>query len=130
MKHVISMGVMGTTVVSDAPSQLNQNNPWIKESSELGEVMDKGFPEKKSQIVNMLGNIHQYEEENLFILRALVRMRFLPAKCLEMADEYLLLSVSREARGRNDLVDIAIGKKEFDARVQGSGISNFMGAKK
>jgi len=96
----------------------------VKETSELGDVMDKAFPQHATQIVNMLGNIKQFEEENIFLLRSLVRLHFLPKKCIELADEYLLLSVSRDARGRDDIRDITIGKKEMDAKT---GIKEGMG---
>lgn len=98
-----------------------------KESTELGDVMDKAFPSKQTDIINMLGNIREIETVNLFIIRSLVRLEFLPPECIEIAEEYIELSISRGARGRNDIRDISVGKKQFDATTGVQKMQNMMG---
>lgn len=100
----------------------------VNEQTELGAVMDKVFPTTdQSKIIKMLGNIKQEEEQGLFKLSAFTRLNFLPKRLRVLIEEYLGLSISRDARGRDDARDISIGKREFDQRSVKDKMTNFVG---
>jgi len=100
----------------------------VREETELGAVMEKVFPVKdQSKIIKMLGNIKQEEEQGLFKLSAFTRLNFLPERLRVLIEEYLGLSISRDARGRDDARDISIGKREFDQRSTKDKMTNFVG---
>lgn len=84
----------------------------VKETTELKDVMDTVFPKRSEGRINMLGNLDKFETANIFKLRSLVNARFLPVFCDNVSNEYLEISVSKEARGRDDARDITIGKLE------------------
>lgn len=90
----------------------------VKETTELKDVMDTVFPRREHQRINMLGNINKFEAMNIFKLRSLVNAKFLPFFCLNVSDEYLEISVSGNARGRDDARDITIGKMERDSNLK------------
>ncbi len=116
----------GTVGGIETVSGKTQQQPSVpQESTEMDSVMEKAFPSRQTDVINMLGNIKQFETNALFIIRSLVRLQFLPFECIEIAEEYIELSISRDARGRNDLRDISVGKKQFDAQT--SKVNNFMG---
>ncbi len=94
----------------------NDGTTIPQEKTELGDVMDKAFP-KDPKSIKQLGNIEQMEERYLFLLSAFVRLDFLPRDCEFLVEEWLALSNSRSARGRNDIRDISTGKREHDAKV-------------
>lgn len=102
-----------------------------KESSELGDVMDKAFedkinPETKTSSMDMLANIKAVEEVYIFVINSLVSLDFYPPDILRATRQKLRLSVARDARGRNDIRDISIGKRQMDASLANKGM-NFMG---
>lgn len=102
-----------------------------KESSELGDVMEKAFedkinPETKTSSMDMLANIKSVEEVYIFVINSLVSLDFYPPDILRATRQKLRLSVARDARGRNDIRDISIGKKQMDASLANKGM-NFVG---
>lgn len=97
----------------------------VKETTELKDVMDTVFPKRSEGRINMLSNLNKFEVANMFKLRSLVNARFLPKFCDEVSDEYLELSVSGDARGREDAKGISIGKMERD--IEKSKMQNFTG---
>jgi len=54
---------------------------------------------------------------------------FLPVKCLAVTRKMLRLAVSQDGKGREHMVDVATGKRAFDAASGGLGarFKNFMG---
>lgn len=96
----------------------------IKEQSEVADLVETAFPKEHSQIINMLGNIHETEERLIFLLIVLCNLRFLPKSVLKTADVYLLLSVSRNARGRDDIRDYAQAHQQ---KKESSKLANFVG---
>lgn len=102
----------------------------VKETTELKDVMDTVFPKREENRINMLGNITKFEGSNLFKLRSLVNAKFLPKFCDQVSDEYLEISVSGDARGRDDARDITIGKMERDKESMQNKMNNFTGMSK
>ena len=115
--------------VTGGVETLRQSNKQIdvKETTELKDVMDTVFPKRLDQKINMLGNIDKFEASSLFKLRSLVNAKFLPQFCLNVVDEYLELSISINARGRDDGRDISIGKMERDRDSMKQKLNNFSG---
>jgi len=107
----------------------------IQESTELGEVMNKAFEDKitgdtRTSTVDMLGNISIDEEKNVLILAGLVSMKALPAECLKIVRLLLRYSISRDARGRDDMRDFVAGNVEKKSRINmGQAGKNIIGVK-
>ncbi len=104
----------------------------INQSTEVGEVMRTMFPEENISNTKMLGNISANEEQFILAFLILRTLGVTPFKSRDIVMEKLLLSVSRDARGRDDGRDIMIGKREQDVKVGamgkiGQGISSFFG---
>ncbi len=122
-------GIVGE--VEDVHKPVPQDIIPTKETSELGDVMEKAFedklnPETNTSSMDMLANIKTEEEVYIFVINALVSLDFFPTDILSATRQKLRLSVSRDARGRNDIRDISVGKKQFDATT-GSKLGNFLG---
>ena len=94
----------------------------IKESTELGEVIHKAFEDvvtgdTRTSTVDMLGNISIDEEKNLLILAGLVSMKALPDECLKIVRLLLRYSISRNARGRDDMKAFVSGNIEKQSKI-------------
>lgn len=107
----------------------------IKETTELGEVMNKAFEDKitgdtRTSTVDMLGNITIDEEKNVLILAGLVSMKALPDECLKIVRLLLRYSISRNARGRDDMKAFVSGNVEKQSRISAGQMSkNIVGVK-
>ncbi len=105
----------------------------IKESTELGDVMNKAFEDKvdpstRTSTVDMIGNVEVIEEKTMLVLASLVSVRYLPSAVMMILRLLLRYSISRNARGRDDIRDISVGKKEQDIKAGlGNKISNLAG---
>ncbi len=104
----------------------------ITQGTEVGEVMKTLFPMENMNTTKMLGNINTSEETFILAFLILNKMGVTPVKSRDIVLEKLLLSVSRDARGRDDGRDIMIGKKEQDMKAGmgqalGNGVKNFFG---
>ena len=107
----------------------------IKETTELGEVMHKAFEDvitgdTKTSTVDMLGNISIEEEKNVLILAGLVSMSALPTECLKLVRLLLRYSISRDARGRDDMKAFVSGNIEKQSKISaGQAGRNIVGMK-
>lgn len=107
----------------------------IKETTELGEVMHKAFEDvvsgdTRTSTVDMLGNISIDEEKNVLILAGMVSMRALPAECLKIVRLLLRYSISRDARGRDDMKAFVSGNIEKQSKINaGQAGRNIVGIK-
>ena len=106
----------------------------ISQPTEIGEVMKTMFPQENLSNTKMLGNISPNEEQYVLAFLILRTLGVTPFKSRDIVMEKLLLSVSRNARGRDDGRDIMIGKREQDAKMggmnrMGEGIKGFFGMK-
>lgn len=104
----------------------------ITQGTEVGEVMKTLFPMENMNTTKMLGNITPNEETFILAFLILNKMGVTPVKSRDIVLEKLLLSVSRNARGRDDGRDIMIGKKEQDIKMggmnrMGEGVKSFFG---
>lgn len=105
----------------------------ITQPTEVGEVMKTMFPEDNlNNTTKMLGNISANEEQYVLAFLILRTLGVTPYKSRDIVIEKLLLSVSRNARGRDDGRDIMIGKREQDIKMggmgrMGEGVKSFFG---
>jgi len=106
----------------------DKGNAPIQETTELGEVMHKAFEDKivgdtRTSTVDMLGNISIDEEKNVLILAGLVSMRALPEECLKIVRLLLRYSISRDARGRDDMKAFVSGNIEKKSKINAGQVS-------
>lgn len=99
-----------------------------KESTELGDTFEIAFrdiinKDTGTSSMDFLANIKTEEENIIFVINSLVTARFLPKAYLQVVRQYLRLSVSRNSRGRDDIKEIAIGKRT----EQKKSLRNFFG---
>jgi len=113
------------------PSVINQTSP-----SELGDTLkelnrDDLDPQTKMSGIDMRSIIHPLDIVNIAAFDSLIWLDFLPSKCLAITRKMLRLSVSQLGKGREHMVDIATGKRSFDAMGGQTGmmarIKNFVG---
>lgn len=103
-----------------------RSNVDIPDKSELGEVMGVAFPKENDSTTKMLGNIQPEEEPYILIFLMLDKLDVLPQEATMLALEKLLITPSRKARGRDDIIDISAGKTERDAKTGGK-LGGFFG---
>jgi len=111
------------------PQIISQTNP-----SELGDTLkelnrDDLDPTTKMSGIDMRSIIHPLDISNIASFDSLIWLDFLPVKCLAVTRKMLRLSVSQNGKGREHMVDVATGKRMFDAAGGGAmaRIKNFMG---
>lgn len=125
-------GVVGGTEM--VTQSMDQGITHVQQPTELGEVFNSIFPQQVTNSTKMLGNIHEIEESYILLFISLNAMKILPKAAKHIAHEKLMLSVSRNARGRDDAVNSVVGKKEQDAKMGMGGMGdkfkqNFLGLK-
>ncbi len=108
---------------------LNNQNDFIRpqESTESGEILDSLFqndydPVTKTHGIDQKANLDEYQVRGLTALDVLERVSFLPRLANSVSMQTKFLSVSKNARGRNDHIDIIQGKKDHEVSVGGGGI--------
>ncbi len=104
----------------------------VAQPTEVGEVMRTMFPAENVNNTKMLGNISPNEEPYILAFLILSQMGVTPKSARDMVLEKLMLTVSRNARGRDDGKEIMIGKKEQDIKMgamgrMGEGVKGFFG---
>jgi len=78
----------------------------------------------------MRSRLHYAEISSVLALDSLVALKMLPVACLAVSRQKKRLAVSLDGKGRDDMVNVVSGKREQDAKVNGSfgqNIKNFMG---
>lgn len=118
--------------VEKITQKINEGVTNINQPTEVGEVMKTMFPDENISNTKMLGNISPSEETYILAFLILRVLGVTPIKSRDIVMEKLLLSVSRNARGRDDGRDIMIGKKEQDVKMggmanAGQGVKGFFG---
>jgi len=111
------------------PQIISQTTP-----SELGDTLkelnrDDLDPTTQMSGIDMRSIIHPMDISNIAAFDSLVWLDFLPVKCLAVTRKMLRLAVSQHGKGREHMVDVATGKRIFDA-AQGGAIArvkNFLG---
>lgn len=114
------------------PQKMNDNITTINQPTEVGEVMKTMFPQENQDNTKMLGNIGSNEETYILAFLILSKMGISGSKSRDIVLEKLMLSVSRQARGRDDGRDIMVGKRENDQKMggmarMGEGVKGFFG---
>jgi len=118
------------------PQKFDMGTQDIIQPTELGESLrelndDSIEHGTRMSGIDMRANIHHMEESGLLAIDALVGFRFLPISCVQFTRQKKRLSVSRNGRGRDDIVNIVGGKSAHEERVGSMGfgdkIKNFMG---
>jgi len=118
------------------PQRFDMGTQDIIQPTELGqslkELNDDSI-EKGTRMsgIDMRANIHYMEESGLLAIDALVGFRFLPLSCVQFTRQKKRLSVSRNGKGRDDIVNIVGGKSAHEERMGGAGfgekIKGFLG---
>jgi len=98
----------------------------INQPTELGESLkhlndDSVEQDTRMSGIDMRANIHPVEKSPLLAIDIAVALGVLPKKCLMLSRQSKRLSVSVNAMGRNNIVDVVSGKQEQDARKMGGG---------
>lgn len=103
------------------------NNPSsfiqpITQPTELGETLtelnkDMIEPNTRMTGIDLRANLHPIEVAGMTVLDSLVGLRFLPASVLPFTRQKKRLSVSIKGRGRKDIVEIAVGKRDHDKEI-------------
>lgn len=91
----------------------------VVNSSELGDTLkelnlDTTEEGTRMSAIDMRSNLHPFEINSVLAVDALVALGFLQTKCLAFTRQKKRLSVSLNARGREDIVRIVQGKREHD----------------
>lgn len=126
-------GVIDTT--EKLQRRYEKGTSVIKEQTELGEVMHKAFEDKiegdtRTSSIDMLGNVTMDEEKNVLILAGMVSMRALPNECLKIVRLLLRYSISRDARGRDDMKAFVSGNVEKQSKISmGQAGKNIVGVR-
>ncbi|MCK5027913.1 MAG: hypothetical protein KAS07_05835 [Candidatus Pacebacteria bacterium] len=104
----------------------NSNNfiQPISQPTELGETLgelNKDMIEQDTRMtgIDLRANLHPVEVEGMTVLDSLVGLKFLPASVLPFTRQKKRLSVSVKGSGRQDIVNIAVGKREHDKETTG-----------
>lgn len=99
----------------------------IKEGTELGDSLkelnrDDIEPGTRMSGIDMRARLHYVEVGSILAIDTMVLLKFLPVSCSQLTRQKKRLSVSIEGQGRNDIVNIVSGKKEMEAKTQGSSL--------
>ena len=103
------------------------------QTTEMGDIMTAIYPKEDSKNIKMLGNINYYEEVGILGISGLAELGIATKRCQVVAMEKLRLSVSRDARGRDDAVNInrsRIDNEVMPKKSIADSIGNFFGGKK
>ncbi|KKM79305.1 hypothetical protein LCGC14_1351240 [marine sediment metagenome] len=114
------------------PQIISQINP-----TELGDTLkelnrDDLDPNTNMSGIDMRSIIHPLDITNIAAFDSLVWLDFLSPKSLAVTRKMLRLSVSQDGKGREHMVDVATGKRMFDAANGGTvaRVKNFLGMNK
>lgn len=95
----------------------------IIQPTEMGEVIrdinsDTIDPETRQSGIDLRANILPISHISLTALESLVSMKICPSNCLGFTRQFKRNSVSINAMGRNNTVDIVAGKKQLELKQQ------------
>jgi hypothetical protein len=104
----------------------------IQQSTELGETLKELNDDQLTTDTGMSGIdlrsfLHPIENSSVLALDSLVAFNFLPQNTLQLSRQKKRLAVSLMGRGRDDIVKIAVGKREFDQQQENKGIMQKIG---
>lgn len=100
----------------------------IQQNTELGDVMntltkDELEPHTDMSSVDFISRLHFLEVPSLTVIDTLVGLRVYPRRTLKLTRQKKRLSVSVAGKGREEMRDVAIGKREQDSKSGISGMS-------
>lgn len=98
-------GIVGVTEGTELGETLKELNNDFRENSE-----------HKMSGIDLRSRLHPAEISGLLAIDTLVNFKFIPDRCLQFTRQKKRLAVSIQGKGRNEIVDIAAGKRENDAR--------------
>jgi len=109
----------------------NEGTTEIKEGTELGDSLrelnnDTIEHSTRMSGIDMRSRLFNSEISSLLAVDTLVAFRLLPISALGFSRQKKRLAVSRDGKGRTEIVDIVGGKRDQDARVGKSGILDRM----
>jgi len=98
-----------------------------QETTEAGQVLDSLFKndydsKTKTHGIDQKANLDEYQVRGLTALDVLERVNFMPRIANSVSMQTKFLSVSKNARGRDDHVNIIQAKKEHEANMSGGGM--------
>jgi hypothetical protein len=93
----------------------------VQESTELGETLkqlndDTRDPATKMSGIDMRTRLHFSEISSIIAIDTLVSFNFIPDRCLAITLQKKRLNISEGGKGRDDIVNIAGGKRENDIK--------------
>ena len=119
---------------SNAPISFNTDNGIqdIKQPTELGESLRElnkdDIEDDRASGIDLRANLHQMEVPFILGLDALVRLGVLPVDCLSFTRQKKRLSVSINALGRENIVNIVGGQRDHKENTANGGFfKNFLG---
>ena len=115
-------------------SELDFSASPLVQTTEMGDIMVAIYPKEDNKNIKMLGNINVFEEMGVLGISGLAELGMMTKRCQVVAMEKLRLSVSRNARGRDDAVNInrsRLDNQQAPGKSLAEGVSNwFKGGQK
>ena len=104
----------------------NQGMQDIVQPAELSEAMkelndDTIDATTRMSKIDMRTRLHPFEINSILRVDTLVALKVLPTECLSLTRQKKRLNVSLHGLGRKENVDMAVGKREQDAKTAGIG---------
>ena len=121
------------------PQVVKQDGNYMRppeEITEAGQVLKSLFsndydPVSKTHAIDQKANLDDYQVRGLTALDVLDRVNFTPHVANSVSMQTKHLSISKNARGRDDHVNIIQAKKEHEVNQSGGGmLKNLMGMNK
>lgn len=107
----------------------------IVQNGELKEVYGEMFNDKVDQesrmsALDMRTNLHRIEVPAMIVWDTLISMRVLPVDASRLTVKKSRYAISMDAMGRKDMKEVAIGKREQDAKLSGfaANVKNALGS--
>jgi len=94
----------------------------IIQPTELGEAMkelddDTVDPNTRMSRIDMRSRLHPMEISSILAMDTLVALKVIPSSCLAFTLQKKRLNVSLMGQGRKEKVEMAVGKREQDAKT-------------
>lgn len=96
---------------------MNTNEIELQDSTELGSALahlndDTRDNDTRMSNIDMRTRLHYSEIASILAVDTLVAFRFLPSECLMFTRQKKRLAVSKDGKGRDEVVAIVAGKRE------------------
>ena len=110
----------GVEQITQRMNQAGTTN--IVQPTELGEAMkelddDTVDPNTRMSRIDMRSRLHPMEISSILAMDTLVALKVIPSSCLAFTLQKKRLNVSLMGQGRKEKVEMAVGKREQDAKT-------------